>query len=148
MRNTYKGKFTPKNPHKYRGDVNNIVFRSSWELKLMKFLDGNPGVLEYGSEEIIIPYISPLDGKMHRYFVDFYVKLRDSSGKIQTYIIEVKPYVQTQPPVQKKKVTAGYLKECQTFAVNQAKWKAAEKFAQINGIQFKVMTEKELFGRQ
>ena len=80
--------------------------------------------------------------------VDFYVKLRDSSGKIQTYIIEVKPYVQTQPPVQKKKVTAGYLKECQTFAVNQAKWKAAEKFAQINGIQFKVMTEKELFGRQ
>jgi hypothetical protein len=148
MRNTYKGKFTPKNPHKYRGDVNNIVFRSSWEYKLMKFLDDYDDVLEYGSEEIIIPYISPLDGKMHRYFVDFYVKLRDSSGKIQTYIIEVKPWVQTQPPVQKKRVTAGYLKECQTFAVNQAKWKAAEKFAQINGIQFKVMTEKELFGRQ
>ena len=71
MRNTYKGKFTPKNPHKYRGDVNNIVFRSSWEYKLMKFLDDYDDVLEYGSEEIIIPYISPLDGKMHRYFVDF-----------------------------------------------------------------------------
>jgi len=147
MRNTYKGRFTPKNPQKYRGDVNNIIFRSSWEYKLMKFLDENPGVLEYGSEEIIVPYISPLDGRIHRYFVDFYVKLRDSSGKIKTYIIEVKPYSQTQPPVQKKRVTPAYIKECQNYAVNQAKWRAAEKFAEINGIIFKVFTEKELFGK-
>ena len=113
----------------------------------MKFLDEHSGVLEYGSEEIVIPYISPVDGKPHRYFVDFYVKLQDSSGKVKTYIVEVKPWSQTQPPKPRTRQTPAYIKECQTFAVNQAKWTAAESFAKHNGIQFKVLTEKELFGR-
>lgn len=148
MGKPYQGKFFPKNPQKYRGDINNIVFRSSWEYKLMKFLDEHSGVLEYGSEEIIIPYISPLDGKYHRYYVDFYVKLRNNSGEICTYILEVKPYSQTIPPKKRTKVTPSYLKECQTFAVNQAKWAAASSFAERNGISFKVLTEKELFGKE
>jgi hypothetical protein len=147
MRATYQGKFVPRNPQKYRGDINNITFRSSWELKLMKFLDEHSGVLEYGSEEIVIPYKSPVDGKMHRYFVDFYVKLQDASGKIKTYIVEVKPWSQTQPPKPRVRQTPAYIKECQTFAVNQAKWAAAQDFAKHNGIQFLVLTEKELFGR-
>lgn len=148
MRSTYHGRFVPKNPQKYRGDINNIIFRSSWEYKLMKFLDEHPGVLEYGSEEIIIPYLSPKDGRMHRYFVDFYVKLKDASGNILQYIVEVKPFSQTQPPTPKKRVTPRHLEECMTYAVNRAKWDAAEKFANMNGIKFIVLTEKELFNKR
>ena len=146
-RKTYKGKFYPKNPQKYRGDINNIVWRSSWELRLMKWLDEHNSVIEYGSEEIVIPYISPVDGKPHRYFVDFYVKLRSQNGEIKTMIVEVKPFVQTQPPKAKSRITPGYIKECQTYAVNQAKWAAAKKFAEVNKIQFVVLTENELFDK-
>ena len=146
-RKTYKGKFYPKNPQKYKGDINNIVWRSSWELRLMKWLDEHNSVIEYGSEEIVIPYISPVDGKPHRYFVDFYVKLRSQNGEIKTMIVEVKPFVQTQPPKAKSRITPGYIKECQTYAVNQAKWTAAKKFAEVNKIQFVVLTENELFDK-
>jgi hypothetical protein len=143
----YSGKFYPKNPHKYKGDINNIVWRSTWERRLMKFLDENDNVLEYGSEEIVVPYYSPVDGRPHRYFVDFYVKLRDKNGDIKVYIVEVKPFSQTQPPKKRSKMTPAYMKECQTYAVNQAKWDAARKFAEHNGIEFIVLTEKQLFGK-
>lgn len=142
----YSGKFFPINPQKYVGNVNNIIWRSSWELKLLKWLDEHSEVLEYGSEEIVIPYISPVDGKQHRYFVDFYVKIKTTSG-IKKYIVEVKPFSQTLPPKKKLKVTPAYIKECQTYAVNQAKWTAARKFAEYNKIEFVVMTEKELYGQ-
>jgi len=142
-----QGQFIPINPKKYRGNVNNIIYRSSWELKLLRWLDEQTNVLEYGSEEIVIPYISPVDGKPHRYFVDFYVKLRSSNGQIKKYIVEVKPYDQTLPPKKKSRVTPRYIKECQIYAVNQAKWIAAKKFAEYNNIEFVVMTEKELYGK-
>ena len=142
----YSGKFFPINPQKYVGNVNNIIWRSSWELKLLKWLDEHSEVLEYGSEEIVIPYRSPVDGKQHRYFVDFYVKIKTTSG-IKKYIVEVKPFSQTLPPKKKLKVTPAYIKECQTYAVNQAKWTAARKFAEYNKIEFVVMTEKELYGQ-
>ena len=137
----------PRNPQKYRGDINNIIWRSTWELRLLKFMDENSSILEYGSEEIIVPYISPIDGKMHRYYIDFYVKLRNRDGEIKTYLIEVKPYSQTQPPVKRSRMTSKYIKEAQTYAINQSKWKAASDFARHNNVEFKVLTEKEIFGK-
>jgi len=142
----YSGKFFPKNPQKYRGNVNNIIWRSRWELTMLKRFDEDPSFLEYGSEEIVIPYISPVDGKPHRYFVDFYVKMISKQGVIKKYIVEVKPLSQTMPPKPKSRLTPAYLKECQTYAVNQAKWTAAKKFAEYSKIEFIVMTEKEIYG--
>ena len=84
---TYKGLFKPKNPSKYRGNVNEIVYRSSWELKMMKYCYTTKSIVEWGSEELVIPYISPWDGRYHRYFPDFYVKVRDKNSNIKKYII-------------------------------------------------------------
>jgi hypothetical protein len=107
----YKGTFRPRNPQKYKGDHTNIIYRSSWELKLMMWLDTHPDVLEWSSEEIIIPYRSPIDGKVHRYFPDFYVRKKNKDGKIETILVEVKPYAQTQEPKKQKKVSKKLLKK-------------------------------------
>ena len=85
----YKGKYYPKFPHKYKGDPTTITFRSLWERKYMNWCDKNANILEWSSEEIIIPYISPVDNKIHRYFPDFYTKIKETDGKIRKYIIEV-----------------------------------------------------------
>lgn len=140
---SYKGKFTPKNPTKYKGDPTNIIYRSSWELKVMNYLDSNPGVIWWGSEELFIPYWSPVDNKKHRYFPDFISKIKRKDGTVMTYIIEVKPLKQTMPPVQKRK-TKRYLEEAATYVVNQSKWKAATEFCKDHGWEFKVITEKDL----
>lgn len=140
---SYKGKFTPKNPTKYKGDPTNIIYRSSWELKVMNYLDSNPGVIWWGSEELFIPYWSPVDNKKHRYFPDFISKIKRKDGTVMTYIIEVKPHKQTMPPVQKRK-TKRYLEEAATYIVNQSKWKAATEFCKDHGWEFKVITEKDL----
>lgn len=140
---TYKGWFKPTNPNKYKGDANNIVYRSSWERRVMKWLDEHPDVIWWGSEELFIPYRSPIDNKMHRYFPDFIAKMRQKSGLVMTYIIEIKPLAQTKQPVQKRK-TKKYLQEAATYVVNQAKWRAADIFCQEHGWKFMVMTEKEL----
>lgn len=141
---SYKGKFKPKFPTKYRGNLDNITWRSSWEFKVMKYLDETPGVLEWASEEIVIPYISPLDNKYHRYFVDFYAKIKNNKGLVENILIEVKPFKETLPPKPRKQRTAKYLKEETTYLVNQAKWAAARHYAENNGWKFYVMTEKEL----
>ena len=105
----YRGKYQPSYPKKYKGDPTNIVYRSLWERKFMNYCDINENVLEWGSEELALPYRSPLDNRIHRYFPDFYIKVRESNGQIQKYIIEVKPKKQTiEPKVQKKK-TKGYI---------------------------------------
>ena len=142
----YKGIFQPKNASKYRGNPSNIVYRSGWELKLMIHLDSHPDVLEWASEEIIIPYRSPLDGKIHRYFPDFYVKKRNPEGIIEKVLIEVKPAAQVKQPViqESKKPSRKYIKEVATYAVNQAKWKAAEEYCLDRQWKFMLMTEKEL----
>jgi hypothetical protein len=138
-----KGRFKPKNPQKYKGDANNIIYRSTWEIKVMNYLDDNPNVIWWGSEELPIPYLSPVDKKKHRYFPDFIAKMRKADGTVMTYIIEVKPEKQTQPPTQKRK-TKTYLQEVITYEINKAKWYAAEEFCKDHGWQFQILTEKHL----
>jgi len=139
-----QGKFHPQNPQKYKGNVNNIIYRSSWELKFMQWCDRNENILEYGSEEFWIPYISPVDNRVHKYFPDFIIKVKENSGNTKNYVVEVKPQRQTVPPKQKSRVTKSYLYEAQTYAVNQAKWKAAEEWCADRLLNFMVITEKEL----
>jgi hypothetical protein len=141
---SYKGKFTPKNPKKYVGDVNNIIYRSLWERKFLIYCDTNQNIIEYASEEIIVGYISPLDNRPHRYFPDFYIKVKESTGQIKKYLIEIKPKKQTVEPEKKKRVTKGYLYEVMEYAKNQAKWSAARNFCKDNGWEFKILTEAEL----
>ena len=138
-----KGRFKPKNPQKYKGDPNNIIYRSTWEIKVMNYLDQNPNVIWWGSEELAIPYISPVDKKKHHYFPDFIAKMRKSDGTVMTYIIEVKPDKQTRPPTQKRK-TKTFLQESITYEVNKAKWHAAIEFCKDHAWEFKILTEKDL----
>lgn len=142
--NTYKGKFQAKNSSKYRGDLNNIVYRSLWELRFMKWCDSNASILEWGSETIVIPYISPVDRKVHRYFVDFYIKVRDKSRNVQKYLIEIKPERFTKPPAIPKIKTKQFIDEVFQYGVNQAKWKAAFEFCEDKNIKFIILTEKDL----
>ena len=140
---SYKGRYTPQNPKKYRGNHNNIVYSSLWELKFMKYCDRSASILEWGSEEIIIPYISPWDNRVHRYFPDFYIKVRQADGKVKKMIIEVKPKKQCKPPVGKKK-TKYYIKEVQTWGVNKAKWEYALEWCKDRNMEFKILTEDHL----
>jgi len=141
---SYKGKFKPSNYEKYKGDPTNIIYRSLWELKFMNWCDKNENILEWGSEEFWIPYKSPLDNRIHRYFPDFYVKIKTKENKIKKYIVEVKPYKQViEPKVQKTK-SKKYLSEVTEWAKNQAKWKAAREYCEDRLMEFKVITEKEL----
>ena len=142
--NTLKGKYIPRNSAKYRGDYRNIIYRSSWELKFMKYCDMNPNILEWGSEEIVIPYRSPLDNRVHRYFVDFYIKVKEVNGKVQKYLIEVKPKKQTKEPKVQKRMTKQYIYEVTEYAKNQAKWKAAQEYCDDRNYKFMLITEDEL----
>jgi len=140
----YTGKFTPKNPQKYVGDYTKITYRSSWEARVMTWLDKEPNVISWASEELAIPYISPVDGKRHRYFPDFIVKVKNKDGKVSTMMIEVKPQKQSVEPTKRSRVTKQYITEVMTYGINQAKWKAAQEYCLDKGWQFKVLTEKEL----
>ena len=140
----YSGKFNPKNPNKYLGDPTNIFWRSLWERRVMTHLDDNPNVVGWSSEEIIIPYLSPVDNRWHRYFPDFLVKSKNKHGLIETIIIEVKPSSQAVAPKTQKRVTQRYITEVVTYGVNQAKWKAAEEYCKDRNWKFVVVTEKEL----
>jgi hypothetical protein len=149
----YQGFFKPKNPQKYAGDPTNIVYRSSWELKLYSYLDSHPSVTKWQSEEFCIPYRSPIDGRVHRYFPDVYVEQINSNGIKQKILIEIKPESQTKPPSMTNKMTPTgkiskrFLNEVKTWGVNEAKWKAAEEYCADRGWQFTIMTEKQLFGK-
>ena len=143
-RETYKGFFKPQNPKKYKGDPTQIVFRSLWEKRVMKFLDENDSVLEWQSEEIIVPYISPVDNRKHRYFPDFVAKIEQSDGTIKTVMLEVKPFKETVEPKRKTRITQQYITEVKTWGVNQAKWKYAQEYCADRGWEFKLITENEL----
>jgi hypothetical protein len=140
-----QGLFKPKNPHKYIGNPNNIVYRSSWELKFLRFLDNHPDVLSYASEEFFIPYLSPIDKRIHRYFPDMIVKKKNRSGIIEVMVVEIKPKVQTAPPVQKKRTTKKFINEAMTYVINEAKWKAAQEWCADRKYTFKILTEEDLF---
>jgi hypothetical protein len=146
---SYKGKFIPSNRKKYRGDINNIIYRSLWERKFMVHCDTKPEIIEWGSEEIIIPYISPLDRKRHRYFPDFYIKTNNGDK----FMIEIKPKKFTKPPRATKRVTKAFLHETKEWARNCAKWTAAKAVCDRQGWKFLIFTEdhlnmtKYLYGR-
>lgn len=141
---TYKGRYQVKNPAKYSGDPTCVIYRSLWELKFMKWCDSNASVLEWGSEEVIIPYLSPVDNQIHRYFVDFYVKIQDRNGQVHRYLVEIKPAKFTQPPVKPGRVTRRYVEEVMTWGVNQSKWKNASEFCENRGWKFQILTENDL----
>lgn len=143
---SYKGRFKPRNPDKYRGNPDNIIYRSLWELKLMRYLDLHSDVLEWASEEFHIPYISPVDKRPHRYFPDFWLRKKNPDGVVETFVVEVKPSKDGKLPnlTEGKKLTRNQKRDVITYAVNQAKWKAAEEFCADRKWQFKVFTEKEL----
>jgi len=140
MAKSYKGIYKPTYPKKYVGDPNRIVYRSLLERRFMLYCDRTEDVVNWASEEISIPYISPIDKKLHRYYPDFIVKT--SKGK--KLIIEIKPYRQTSQPKAPKSKTRAYLREQLEYIKNNAKWKAAKAFCEDKGFEFKILTEKEL----
>lgn len=140
MTNTLKGKYKVKNIEKYKGDYNNVQYRSSWELKFFNYCDRNPDIVKWSSEEVIIPYKSPIDGKWHRYFPDVWIK----TSKGDTYLIEIKPFKETQEPKKRSRVTKQYLYEVKTWGINSSKWKAAQEFCADRKWKFKIITEKEM----
>jgi hypothetical protein len=145
MRKYYQGKFKPKNPSKYKGNPCEIYYRSSWEKKFMIFCDNNDSIVEYASEEVIIPYRCPTDGRVHRYYPDFYIKVKSKTGSISKYLIEVKPKRQVAGPVEKpKRKTAAWKREVLTYMKNRAKWAAAEDFCEDRQMKFLILTEDHL----
>ena len=140
-KNYKQGFYKIRHPEKYVGDVSKIVFRSSWEEQTCRFFDNNPNVLRWSSEEIAIPYVKPTDGKVHRYYPDYWVEYKDKAGQIIQEIIEVKP--EDQVFIQRKKRLTEYDKL--TYNINHAKWQAASAFCQKKGIKFRILTERSLF---
>ena len=143
-RKSYSGKFKPKNYKKYKGDPTKIFYRSLWERRFMVYCDNNPNIIEWGSEEIIIPYKSPIDRKVHRYFPDFYIKYVNNKGQTVREIIEVKPKKQLSPPKEPQRRTKRYLNEVATYLVNQAKFKAADDYCRDRRYGFRILTEDHL----
>ena len=141
---TYKGRYRIENIKKYKGDISDVIYRSSWELKFMRWCDSNPSVLEWGSETVIIPYRSPVDNNVNRYFVDFYIKIQDKDKKILKYLIEIKPEKFTKPPPIPQKQTKRFIQEVFNYGINQSKWKAATSFCDDRGWKFLVLTERDL----
>ena len=142
-RKPYKGKFVPTEPGKYKGNPRNIIYRSMWERQCMVYFDRNENVLEWSSEEVVIPYISPWDNKIHRYYPDFLVKVKKGQV-IETRIIEVKPAKFLKPPKVGRKKTKSYLYEVREWGRNSAKWAAAKDYCDKREWMFDVWTEKTL----
>ena len=140
----YRGRYIPTYPKKYKGDPSKIIYRSLWERKFMVYCDRNEKILEWGSEEFFIPYRSPLDGKVHRYFPDFYVKVRTKQNTIKKWVVEVKPKAQTRPPRTPRRKTKKYITEVRNYAINDAKWKNAIEFCKDRNMEFIIITEDEL----
>jgi len=141
-----KGFFYPRNPQKYIGDLNKIIFRSSWEENFMRFLDNNTMVMRWGSEIFSIPYVKPTDGRVHKYYPDFYVEyINARSGNLIKEVVEVKPEKQIRKPITKGKKKQTQLYEAVTWAINKAKWKAAQQYCDHQGFRFKLMSEKHIF---
>jgi len=141
---SYKGKYKPKNVSKYIGDPTKVTYRSLWERRFMTYCDTNSSILSWGSEEVIVPYKSPIDRKWHRYFVDFIIETKNKKGHKEIILIEVKPKAQCSAPKKKKKATRRYLYEVKRWGINSAKWEAATNFAENRGWKFQILTEDEL----
>jgi len=140
----YSGRFSCKNPKKYRGDPTKIYYRSLWERRFMVYCDNNDAILEWASEEFYIPYRSPVDNRVHRYFPDFFIKYKKKDGSIGNDVIEVKPKGQVKPPNPRSRRTRTYLREVTRYLVNQAKFEAAQEFCKDRKFGFRILTEDEL----
>ena len=140
MRKSYKGLYRPTNPKKYVGNTKQIVYRSLLERRFMRYCDLNEDIVYWASEELPVRYYSPLDKKYHRYFPDFVVKTVNGDK----YMIEIKPSRQAVKPKAPKKKTKSYMRESFEYIKNQAKWEAAKVYCEDNGMQFKIITEKDL----
>jgi hypothetical protein len=141
----YKTKYTPENPSKYIGDIKIISCRSLWERKFCKYLDTNKNIIRWAFESLKIPYLSPIDNKMHNYIPDFIIETKDKGGTIETIIVEIKPKKQTKKPEMGKKKKNTFLQESMIYKVNEAKWKSASNFCKDKNIKFKILTEEDLF---
>jgi hypothetical protein len=140
-----QGKYRPRNPQKYGGDVSNIVYRSSYELKFMQYCDLTESVNSWKSEEFWIPYRSPLDGKTHRYFPDFFLKYKDKDDKTRNMVVEVKPAKDLkEPQTNPTRRTKSWAYSVKMWAINQAKWEAAKEWCADHNYEFRIFTEKEL----
>lgn len=145
---TLKGTYRPRNPEKYQGDPRGIVYRSSWELTCMKWLDLREDVQKWSSEEKIIPYFDPVQKKWRRYFPDFVVKYKNRNGIMVTEILEVKPKKDViGPPQNPKRRTKAWMNAVRTYLTNQAKWKAAANYCEDRGWSFRILTEEEIYGK-
>ena len=141
----YRTKYFPKNPTKYIGNINSINCRSLWERKFCKFLDFNESIIRWSFETLKIPYLSPIDNKVHTYYPDFIVEKKNKSGSVETLVVEIKPEKQTKKPVSKRKSKKTMIHENTVYAVNTTKWKAANEFCTKHEWKFVILTEKELF---
>ena len=140
----HKRRYKPIYPEKYEGDPTSIIMRSSWETRFALWCDKNPAIVKWSSEETVIPYRCHTDNRIHRYFVDFRIKVKQTDGSIKTYIVEIKPHAQTKPPEYPGRKTKRFITESLTFVKNQSKWKAAEEWCKDRGYEFKIITEREL----
>jgi hypothetical protein len=136
---SYKGRYKVKNPSKYKGNPTQVIFRSLWERQVFRWCDENPSVLQWSSEEIIIPYRCKTDKKLHRYYPDVYIKTKDKE-----YLIEIKPKKETVPPRDRSKKTKKYLNEVMTYIKNTSKWDAAKEYCADRGFIFDIWTEDTL----
>jgi hypothetical protein len=139
-----QGIFKPKNPNKFIGA--HAIYRSGLELKFFRFCDNNPNIVKWASESIVVPYVSPIDKKVHRYYVDNYVIINES-GVLKKYLVEIKPSKQTKPPQTKYRNKQHLLYEQAMYITNQAKWEAAREYCKKNGMSFLILTEKEIYQR-
>jgi len=143
-----QGYFKPKHPEKYKGRVADIVYRSSLELKVLMYLDNHPQVVRYASEEsfMIVSYVNPITGRSHRYFPDIWFERKDASGKILTFLVEIKPHSQTLPPPKDKngKISKKYLRMAATYGINMKKWEAARVSCDKKGWIFKLISERDI----
>ena len=137
---SYKGRYTIKNPDKYAGDAKKVIYRSLWERNAFRWCENNPKVKLWNSEEVVVPYVSTVDKKLHRYYVDLLIQMEDK----KTYLVEIKPKKETQPPKKRSRKTKKYVNEQLTYIKNNDKWEAANKFAEHNGWKFQVWTEETL----
>lgn len=139
----HQGKFKPENPRKYKGDPSNIVYRSSWEFTMMRRLDRDKDVIAWASEELVIPYISPIDERVHRYFPDLVYQTKEG-----TFVVEIKPEAQTKQPIKGKKKKKTFANEVITYEINSAKWRAAREFCEDRKLKFVILTERDLYGKK
>ena len=142
--NYRQGTFKPQHPEKYKGSQP-IIFRSGMELKMFQICDSHQSIITWGSESVVVPYVSPVDNKLHRYFIDLVMAVKHNTGTIQKYIVEIKPYRQTLPPTKSsKKKTSTILYETIQYAKNMSKWESAKEWAAKHGYKFLIVTENEL----